>query len=296
MQKYFIIIGYYIFICLIIFYFIKKDHYFMNKKIFKNRNKRENRFKGLAIRINLLALRIGKLIAGRQGIGKKDNDILYPGTMEYEGTIMTSIEIFNGYKIILMALLMIAGGFLGNGLSGSIIFGISGAAVGYFIPGFLLKRIKARRISEIESDLPYIIDLLSITTLSGQNIYNAVRILTEKYNSSISLELSNFIREIDMGIGKKEAYKNLMDRSSSKDFKSLVFLLLQAEKYGSSINQVLSQKSRYMKFELHQGIERKIKKMALLTMFPLVFLILPAFVLLAGGPLIFSVGGNFLQF
>ena len=106
---------------------------------------------------------------------------------------------------------------------------------------------------------------------------------------------TNFIREIDMGIGKTEAYKNLMDRSGSKDFKSLVFLLFQAEKYGSSINQVLSQKSKYMKFELHQMIERKIKKMALLTMFPLVFLILPAFVLLAGGPLIFSVGGNYLQ-
>jgi len=295
MQKYFIILGFYIFICLIIFYFIKKNDYFMNKKIWKNKKRSKNNFKGLTSRINLIALRVGKLFAARQGNSKKGNNIHYHEAMEYGENIITNIEVFNGYKIILLALFMAAGGFLGNNLTSSIVFGISGAVIGYFVPELLVRRSRARRIREIEKDLPYIIDLLSITTLSGQNIYNAVRILIEKYNSSISLELTNFIREIDMGIGKTEAYKNLMDRSGSKDFKNLVFLLFQAEKYGSSINQVLSQKSKYMKFELYQMIERKIKKMALLTMFPLVFLILPAFVLLAGGPLIFSVGGSFLQ-
>ncbi len=293
MQKYFILIGYYIFICSIIFYFIKQNYYLINRKIRKNKNRNQNRSRGIVNRINLAALRIGRLAAGRHG-GKKDIPNLR--ALENERSIRIDHEIFHGYKIILMGFFMIAGAFLGSDLTGSIIFSISGGAAGYFIPDLLLKRLKARRIREIEKDLPYIIDLLSIATLSGQNIYNAIRILIEKYNSCVSLELSNFIREIDMGIGKTEAYKNLMDSSDSKDFKNLVFLLFQAEKYGSSINQVLNQKSKYMKFELHQIIERKIKKVALLTMFPLVFLILPAFVLLVGGPLIFSVGGNFLPF
>ncbi len=293
MQKYFILIGYYIYICSIIFYFIKQNYYLINRKIWKNREKSQNKFRGIVNRINLAALKVGKLAAGRQGVKK---NIHYLRALENESGIMINHEIFHGYKIILMVFFMIAGGFLGSDLTSSIIFGIFAAAIGYFVPDLLLKRLRAKRIREIERDLPYIIDLLSIATLSGQNIYNAIKILIEKYNSSVSLELSNFIREIDMGIGKTEAYKNLMAGSDSKDFKNLVFLLFQAEKYGSSINQVLNQKSKYMKFELHQTIERKIKKVALLTMFPLVFLILPAFVLLVGGPLVFSVGGNFLPF
>ncbi len=296
MQKYFIIIGYYIFICLIIFYFIKHNYYFTNKKIWKNKKRSQNKFRGLVNRINLLALKIGELVGGRKGIGKKEKYIHYLKISDHEKSTRISHKIINGYKIILMVFSMFAGSFLGSNLTSSIIFGISFATAGYFIPGLLLNRLKARKVKEIEKDLPYIIDLLSITTLSGQNIYNAIRILIEKYNSPISHELLNFIKEIDLGVGKIESYKNLIDRSDSKSFKNLIFLLFQAEKYGSSINQVLNQKSKYMKFELHQMIERKIKKVALLTIFPLVFMILPAFVLLVGGPLIFSVGGNFLLF
>ena len=87
-----------------------------------------------------------------------------------------------------------------------------------------------------------------------------------------------------------------MERSDSEDFKNFVFLLVQAEKYGSSINEILNQKSRHMKFKTYQDLERKARRITILILFPLVFLILPSFIILVGGPLIFSMGGNFLQF
>lgn len=139
-------------------------------------------------------------------------------------------------------------------------------------------------------------DLLAVATLSGQNIYNAMKIVVEKYKGRICIELSNFIKDIDIGIGKLQAYKNLMDRSISEDFKSFIFLLIQAEKYGSSINELLKEKSRHIKFQAYQNLERKIRRITVLTLFPLVFLILPSFIILVGGPLLFSLGGNFLQF
>jgi pilus assembly protein TadC len=71
---------------------------------------------------------------------------------------------------------------------------------------------------------------------------------------------------------------------------------MQAEKYGSSMSEVLKQKSNYMKFEISQNVERKARKVTLMMLFPLVFLILPSFIILVGGPLIFSVGGDFLLF
>ena len=135
---------------------------------------------------------------------------------------------------------MAAAGFIGGNVINSIVFGIIGGAAGYFIPDLLLRRFKYIRQKEIDRDLPYVIDLLSTATLSGQNIYNAIKIVIEKYRGYICEELSNFIKDIDIGIGKSEAYRNLMDRSNSEDFKNFVFLLVQAEKYGSSINEILN--------------------------------------------------------
>ena len=97
---------------------------------------------------------------------------------------------------------------------------------------------------------------------------------------------------MDLGIGKTEAYKNVISLNSTEDFKKLLFLLLQAEKYGSAISDVLKQKSKFMKFEISQNYDRKSRKLAISMLFPLVFLILPSFILLVGGPLFFSLGGS----
>jgi tight adherence protein C len=188
---------------------------------------------------------------------------------------------------------MAAAVFIGNNMMNSIILGIAGGAAGYFVPNILIKRFKYAMQEEIERDLPYVIDLLTIATLSGQNIYNAIRIVVEKYRGYICRELSNLIKDIDIGVGKPQAYRNLMERTSSEDFKNFVFLLVQAEKYGSSVKDILGQKSRYIKFETYQNLERKIRRTTIMILFPLVFLILPSFIILVGGPLIFSISGNF---
>ena len=136
--------------------------------------------------------------------------------------------------------------------------------------------------------------MLYIATLSGQNIYNAIKIVVEKYDGIVCRELSKFLRDVDLGKGKLQAYKNVLDRNNTEDFKNLVFLLMQAERYGSPISEVLKQKSNYIKFEISQNLERKSRKIATAMLFPLVFLILPSFVILVCGPLVYLVGGSFL--
>jgi tight adherence protein C len=157
-----------------------------------------------------------------------------------------------------------------------------------------LKITIKKRFDEFESDLPYAIDLLYIATISGQNIFNSIRILTEKYRSRISIELGRFLKEINLGIGRYEAYKNALNRNRAESFKNLLFLLIQAEKFGSSISDVLKQKSKYLRFEIAQKYEISSRRILILLLFPLVFLILPAFILLVGGPLVFSIAGSFV--
>lgn len=295
MFTYLIIIAYYLFICFGLFYFIKNGNYYRREKIDYYSGKRKVTGK-LINKINLLSFKIGSFLIDKKYFRsmKKNAELLK--LLESENKVSIKPESFIGYRIILLVLFAIAGFFLGSGPVISIASGLSGGAAGYFIPDLLLRNFNRKRQNEINMDLPDIIDLLVVATLSGQNIYNAIKIVTAKYRGSICSELSKFIRDVDIGIGKLQAYKNLIDGSSSDEFKNFVFILIQAEKYGSSINDILKRKSDYIKFEAYQSLERKIRKTTVVILFPLVFLILPSFIILVGGPLIYSMGGNFLNF
>ncbi len=200
---------------------------------------------------------------------------------------------FTGYKLLSVLSLIVTSSLFSKGLIFSVIAAVSLGFIGFFIPDILLRRFNIKRTESFNKELPYVIDLLFIATLSGQNIYNAIKILVEKHKGNVSSELKKFLKDIDLGVGKTEAYKNVISRNSTEDFKKLLFLLLQAEKYGSAISDVLKQKSKFIKFEISQSYDRKSRKLAISMLFPLVFLILPSFVLLVGGPLLFTVGGRF---
>jgi tight adherence protein C len=174
--------------------------------------------------------------------------------------------------------------------------GAVSAVAGFFIPDFILNYLSKRRTKEFNKDLPYIIDLLHIAALSGQNIYNSIKIVSEKYNGSICTALKKFLKEIDFGVSRMDAFKNTVNLTDPGNFRNFLFLLIQAEKYGSSISDLLSLQSRYIRFEVTQKHETASRRSSIILLFPLVFLILPAFILLVGGPLIYSIAGSFLNF
>lgn len=292
---YLIIFSYYIFLCSVIFHLIRsRSHRRTGKN--KDYSGKKKFFEAIINKMNLFSFRIGRFLISRHWFAVKKESKELLRLLENENKISLTPDTFMGYKVILFVLFFIAGSLSGSSLIVSGLLGIITGVTGYFVPNLLLGNFRKVRKNEIERDLPYVVDLLAVATLSGQNIYNAMKIVVEKYRGRICIELSNFIEDIDIGIGKLQAYKNLMDRSISEDFKSFIFLLIQAEKYGSSINELLKEKSRHIKFQAYQNLERKIRRITVLTLFPLVFLILPSFIILVGGPLLFSLGGNFLQF
>jgi tight adherence protein C len=292
MLVYIIIFSYYLFLCAGIFYFIRIRSHYSCSKIRKS-SRVKNNLSIFVTKINFLAGRIGRFFSNKSWVGNRKENIELFKLLESGDKVFLTRDSFIGYKIILSILCMTAAVFIGNNIINSIILGVIGGAAGYFVPNILIQRLKYIRQKEIERDLPYVIDLLSIATLSGQNIYNAIKIVVEKYRGYICRELSNLIKDIDIGIGKPQAYRNLMERTDSEDFKNFIFLLVQAEKYGSSIKDILGQKSRHIKFETYQNLERKVRRVTIMILFPLVFLILPSFIILVGGPLIYSISGNF---
>jgi len=293
MKTYLIIFPYYAFFCSGLFYLIWTRIPINSHKNF-SRGESVKLKNNLAFKFSILAEKIGKIFSNI--FGSKYKKKIMDNLEDFDGNkkAVINLDAFLGFKIIAGVILVIVFNIFISSTILSIFLSILGSIAGFFIPDILLGRLSKKRLEELNNDLPYIIDLLYIETLSGQNIYNSIKILIEKYNGSICWELQKFLKDVDFGIGKSAAYQNLISRNNTENFKSLLFLLMNAEKYGSSISDVLCQKSKNMKFLINQDMERKARKITLFMLFPLVFLILPSFILLVGGPLVFSVGGNFI--
>ncbi|MCE5329141.1 type II secretion system F family protein, partial [bacterium] len=203
-----------------------------------------------------------------------------------------TLDSFIGYKFFLSLLSAAFCIILIKNNLFMMIFAFAGLTSGFFAPDFLIRNLNSRRLIKMDKELPYIIDLLCISTLSGQNIYNSIKIVAEKYDCLTGNEFRGFLQQLDFGIGKKEAYSNILKRNNSDSFKSFIFILQQAESYGSSISELLIEKAEFLRFEILQNVEKKTRLISTKMLFPLIFLILPAFIMLVCGPLVYLVGKN----
>ncbi len=292
---YLVTFSYYAFLCFGSFILIKRSGFKSYRKLNYGKNLGEKQSKSktnFTKKMNLAAGATGKKFTRIFSHEYRNKISVILDIMQDDENFNLSFDAFAGYKLLSALSLIVVSSLFGKGLIFSIIAAVASGLGGFFIPDILLWRFNIKRTEDFNKELPYVIDLLFIATLSGQNIYNAIKILVEKHKGNVSSELKKFLKDVDLGIGKTEAYKNVICRNSTEDFKKLLFLLLQAEKYGSAISDVLKQKSKFMKFEISQSYDRKSRKLAISMLFPLVFLILPSFVLLVGGPLLFMVGGS----
>lgn len=295
MDRHYIIFIYYVLIICILFILLYKGYRSPERKYYRGRNTTSNIKKVISI-LNNIMHKIGSICTydPKKKIGILNIRILRI-IEEDEGIVMTP-ESFIGYKVFLCLSLSIASMLFGDSLINSILLGTGIGTLGYFIPDLLIRR-QARRISAIiDIELPYMVDLLRVAVISGQNIYNSFSMLIEKYKAKICFDLRDFIRDIELGSGKETAYNNMIEKNRSKQFTELIAVLLEAEKYGSPLDEILRQKSDQINFENTEKSERKARKVSILTLLPLVFLILPAFILLAGGPLIYIMGKDIFIF
>jgi Flp pilus assembly protein TadB len=272
--------------------------FFIRKKCRKRKEKNFNIriivLKRTAVFLNRAAERLGSIFFCHKRKEKLNTRTGLLKILENEKDIRITPPAFLGYKLFIASLLAAAGIFLASSSPYRILFAAIGMGAGYFIPDILVYGYSKRITEDIEKELPYVIDLLRISSLSGHNIYNSFKIVSRKYNGKISGSLKDFIRLIDLGTGKDYAYRSLMFAGRSEQFREFISILCEADRYGSSIEDILSRRAVQINHYNWDNAERKAKKKGLFTLIPLTCLILPAFVLLVGGPLIYSMAKGLL--
>lgn len=159
---------------------------------------------------------------------------------------------------------------------------------GYFCPELYLKsRVKKKRLM-IDRELPEAIEVMAIMVTAGMNMDQALRRTVLNLTGALSEELRAAVSEIDLGISRQKALVSLADRVPSDQLRRLVLSIIQAERYGTSLSETLRVLSGEIREEQRRKIKEEAQKIPIKMLFPLVFLILPAFIVLTVGPLVLT--------
>lgn len=166
-------------------------------------------------------------------------------------------------------------------------FALGACGGGYVLPGVVLARLAKRRQHRIQLGLPDALDLLVVSVEAGLGLDQAIQRVGDELafaHPDLADELSLINLELRAGKARSEALRNLGERTGVDDVISLVTMLIQTDKFGTSIAQSLRVHSDTLRTKRRQRAEEAAAKTGVKMVFPLVFCIFPAIWIVTIGP------------
>lgn len=184
---------------------------------------------------------------------------------------------------------LIAGGVMlvVFGVQGGWLFAVIAAAIAYTLPGLYLSRLMHRYKKAIRNGLADALDLLIVCIEAGSGLDQALIKATDELHVShpqLSEELSLITTEIRAGKPRLEAFKNFAERTKVDDVQSLVSMLVQTDRFGTSVTQALRTHAEVLRTKRRQRAEEKAAKLGVKLVFPLVLCLFPALYVVTLGP------------
>jgi tight adherence protein C len=164
---------------------------------------------------------------------------------------------------------------------------LSGCMVGYVVPGMVLARMAKRRQHRIRLGLPDALDLLVVSVEAGLGLDQAIQRVGHELafaHPDLCSELRLINLEMRAGTARAEALHNLAERTAVDDVQSLVAMLVQTDKFGTSVSQSLRVHSETVRTKRRQRAEEAAAKTGVKLVFPLVFCIFPSIWVVTIGP------------
>jgi tight adherence protein C len=166
----------------------------------------------------------------------------------------------------------------------AVLFGIAGALLGLYLPNFWLKRRIRARQKEIARALPDALDMMTIAVDAGLGFDAALLKVGEKWSNALSLEFERVVGEMRMGISRHDALRRLVERTDVPEVASFIAVLIQADRLGVGITNVLHAQSAQMRMRRRQWAEEQARKAPIKMLIPMVLFIFPAMFAVILGP------------
>jgi tight adherence protein C len=252
----------------------------------------------------------GAVLPILQKIGQVAAEPFMPKTREKQSSLRRSlgqagiyapmaVTLVTGAKVIFLTLGLVGGYFLGAGFGNPWLFVSLGGLVGYCIPRFWLRMRMSRNQRELTIALPDALDLMVVCVEAGLTVDAAMQRVGQELglaHPTLSRELGMTHMETRVGLSRADALKNLGLRTANPALQSLSSMLVQAERFGTSIAGALRIHAESLRVKRQHAAEELAAKASVKLSFPLVLFIFPAtFIVLAGPTVIRMFASGFLD-
>jgi len=157
------------------------------------------------------------------------------------------------------------------------------------IPKFYLRHKINERQKEIERGLPDVLDLLTVSIEAGLSFDGAVAKLVEKMSGVLAEEFSIVLKEMKVGVSKKEAFKSLVERVPVPSLVTFVSSIIQADQLGVSIGNVLRIQSSLVRQKRMERAKENAMKAPVKMLFPMIIFIMPTIFIVILGPVLIKI-------
>ena len=162
-----------------------------------------------------------------------------------------------------------------------------GCMTGWILPRMFLERKVKRRQETVRLSLPDALDLLVVSVEAGLGLDQAIQHVARELmvsHPTLSEELSLVTLEMRAGKRRAEALRNLAERTGEPEVKKLVAILIQNDRFGTSMGESLRTHSDFLRTRRRQEAEERAGKVGVKLVFPIFFFILPSMLIVAAGP------------
>lgn len=220
---------------------------------------------------------------------------LKPSELSAAGFYDLAPETMHGYRVLgatglpLLFFLMLASG----GLSGiKILLVIATAALGWQLPSIVIHRRGRDRLDEIDRQLPDVIDLLIATVEAGMGFGAALDLVAGRYRGALGDEMRLTMKQQRLGISMQQGLEDMGERCDTPSMRAFIRTAARGEAMGVSIGPILRELSIDMRRRRRQTAREKMQKAPIKMLFPLMFLIMPALMIVILFPAAYSVAHN----
>ena len=208
------------------------------------------------------------------------------GFTRYSAVIYYSVA-----EITLPIILFFAAVFL-LGWGTGLIAGFVLAVIGYVTPSFFVEYYAAERRKAIRNGLPDALDLLTVCVEAGSSLDRALARTSEELmlpHPALAEELRMITTEIRAGKPRIDALRNFATRTGVDDARTLVSMLVQTDRFGTSIADALRTHSDTARTKRRQAAEERAGKVGVKLVFPLALCLFPALYVVCFGPVVISI-------
>ena len=175
----------------------------------------------------------------------------------------------------------------------AVLIAVGLTVLGYFLPELLLYNQAQKRNEKISLELADTLDQMTISVEAGLGFESAMAQAGRNGTGPLSEELIRTLQDIEMGRTRRDAYEALAGRTTVQNLQRFVRAVIQADKNGIPIAEVLRVQAGEMRLKRRQRAEEKAMQIPVKVIFPLILCILPTLFIVLLGPAVLDIAAAF---